>query len=238
MRRVAYIFIVLASLGIAGCGEPAGAPPATTPPITTPTTPTPPTPAPVPTYTLSGVVKEAWIDTGLPGVTVTIASGPTRGSTATDGQGRFSLPALLPGVYQLAYSKSALYPPRNSGSLSVFADTTYSMAMSITAPFPATTADLTGYWVGQGPYANEPCWLLITQTGTSLEGWYKDRRDYSTTVSGTYAGGSVSLRVGGTDLTIEGRVEDARCIRALIKNEALGGNFPIGIARGGPGCVR
>lgn len=237
MRRVAHIFIVVASIAVAGCGEPAASPPAATPPITTPTTPTP-APAPVSTYTLSGVVKEAWIDTGLPGVIVRIASGPSLGSTTTDEQGRFVLSALFPGVYQLTYSKSGPYPPRNSGSIGVFADTTYTMAMSITAPFPATTADLTGYWVGQGPYANEPCWLLITQKGTTLEGWYKDRRDYSTAVSGTYVDGSVSLRVGGTELTIEGRVEDARCIRALIKNEALGGNFPIGIARGGPGCVR
>jgi hypothetical protein len=235
MRRVAQIFVVLASIAVAGCGEPAASPPAATPPITTPTTPTPP---PLPTYTLSGVVKEAWIDTALPGVTVTITSGPTRGFTTTDAQGRFSFSALFPGVYQLAYSKSALYPPRTSGSLNVFADTTNSMGMSITAPFPATTADLTGYWVGQGPYANEPCWLLITQKGTTLEGWYKDRRDYSTAVSGTYADGFVSMRVGGTDLTIEGRVEDARCIRAFIKNEALGGNSPLGIARGGSGCVR
>ena len=37
----------------------------------------------------------------------------------------------------------------------------------------------------------------------------------------------------GTELTIEGRVEDDRCIQAVIKNEALGGNFPIAIARGG-----
>jgi Carboxypeptidase regulatory-like domain len=235
MRRGAHIFIAFASIAAAGCGDPDGSRATTTPPITSPTAPT--TPTPVSTYTLSGVVKEAWIDTGLPGVTVAIASGPIRGTTTTDEQGRYSLSSLLPGVYQLTYSKSAPYPTRSSGPLNVFTDTTHTTVMSIAGPFPATTADLTGYWVGQGPYPNEPCWLLIMQKGTTLEGWYKDRRDYSTALSGTYVAGSVSMRVGGTELTIEGRVEDARCIRAFVKNEALGGNFPIAISRGG-NCAR
>ena len=209
----------------------------TAPPVTTPTTPTPP--VPVTTYTLSGVVKEAWIDTGLPGATVTIAAGPSRGSTATDGQGRYTLTNLLPGVYSVTFSKPAPYGSATYAPVNVFADATFSGGLSLTGGFPVTAANLQGYWVGQGPYPNEPCWILIFQKGSNLDGWYKDGRDYSTAVSGKYEGDSVTMRVdlGDRALTIQGRVEDARCIRAVIKNEALGGNFPITISRGGD-CSR
>jgi len=186
---------------------------------------------------LSGTVKEAWIDTGLPGATVTIASGPTPGSTLTNEQGRYTLPDLLPGIYRVTFSKGAPYGSVTYGPVSVFADAQFSGALSLTGGFPVTAANLQGYWVAQGPYANEPCWILLIQNGTKLEGWYKDRRDYSTSMSGTYTGGAIFIQVGTSGLTIEGRVEDERCIRAVIKNEALGGNFPVAISRGGS-CSR
>ena len=235
MSRIARLAVVLACLVMAGCDLGSTAPSPAPGPVPAPGSPAPQ--PPLQTFTLSGIVKEAWIDTGLPGVSVTIASGPTRGSTTTDEEGRYAFSGLPPGTYQLTYSKPTRYPAQSSGPLNVFEDITYTIAMSMSSPVPVTAADLTGYWVGQGPYPNEPCWLLITQNGTRLEGWYKDRRDYSTTMSGTYAGGAVFLRVGGTGLTIEGRLEDARCMRAVIKNEALGGNFPIEVSRGGS-CAR
>jgi hypothetical protein len=182
-------------------------------------------------------VKEAWIDTGLPGATVTIASGPSVGSTVTNDHGGYTLSNLLPGIYRVTFSKGAPYGPVTYGPVNVFADAEFSGALSLTGGFPVTAANLQGYWVAQGRYANEPCWILLVQNGTRLEGWYKDRRDYSTSMSGTYTDGTVSIAVGTSGLTIEGRVEDERCIRAVIKNEALGGNFPVAITRGGS-CSR
>jgi hypothetical protein len=230
MRRFAFLAIVLTAVTVAGCGDSA-VPRSTAPPITSPTSPTPQ--PPITTYTLSGVVKEAWIDTGLPGATVTIVTGPGRGSTTTDEQGRYSLPNLLPGIYTVMMSGPAPWTSRASGSISVFNDTTFTAGLTIPVAFPVTTADLQGHWVAQGPYPNEPCWMVILQNGAKLAGWYKDSRDYSTNMSGTYIGGEVLLDVGVSGLKIEGRVEDERCIRAVIKNEALGGNFQVTISRGG-----
>ena len=233
MRHLAHVLIVLAAVTLARCGEPLPSP-ATTPPITTPTTPTP---HPSATYTLSGVVKEAWIDTGLPGATVTIASGPSRGSTTTDALGRYTLPNLMPGSYSVTFSKPLPYGSVTYAPLSVVADASFSGSLSLTGGFPVTSANLQGYWVAQGPYPYEPCWILIFQNGTRLEGWYKDGRDYSTAMSGSRTGDAVSIDVGVSGLRIEGRVEDERCIRGFIRNDALGGNFPVAISRGGS-CSR
>ena len=237
MRRIQYIAILLVCVAAGSCGEPTG-PSSTAPPLTSPTG-TPPTspPSPLPrttTYTVSGLVKEAWIDTGVPGATVSIASGPSFGSTVTDEQGRYSLANLLPGVYTLTFSKPVLYPSRGTSPVSVFADETVNGGLSLSSVSPATAANLQGYWVAQGPYPHEPSWILLIQNGTRLEGWYKDDRDYSTGMSGTYTGDTMSLDVGVSGIKIEGRVHDARCIRAFIKNEALGGgNFPVTMSRGG-----
>jgi len=236
MRRVQYIAIVLVCAAAGSCGETTG-PSSTTPPLTSPTGTTPPPPfVPPPreaTYTVSGVVKEAWIDTGLPGAIVSVASGPSFGSTVTDDQGRYSLVNLLPGAYTLTFSKPALYPSRGSSSVNVLADATVNGVLSLSSGLPATAANLQGYWVAQGPYPYEPSWILLIQNGTRLEGWYKDDRDFSTGMSGTYTGDTVSLDVGVPGIKIEGRVQDGRCIRAFIKNEALGGNFPVTMSRGG-----
>jgi len=224
--------VVLAAFWVTGCGE--SSPPRSTPPSPVgPSTTPPPVGPPPTTYTLSGLAKEAWIDTGLPGATVSIAAGPSRGSTTTDDQGRYTLPGLLPGVYTVTFSKPAPYGSASYAPVNVFADATFSGAVSLSGPFPVTVSNLQGYWVAQGPYPNEPCWILLFQNGSKLEGWYKDRRDYSTTMSGTYTGGAVTIDVGTAGLTFEGRVEDARCIRGVIKNEALGGNFPVSLSRGG-----
>ena len=232
MRRLAHIIIVLACVASSRCGGPSQ------PPFTPPTPvvpPTAPAPQPTQTFSLSGLVKEAWIDTGLPGATVTIATGPSRGSTTTDEQGRYALTNLVPGVYSVTFSKPAPYGSVTYGPVNVSGNATFSGSLSLSGGFPVTAASLQGYWVLQGPYPHEPGWLLVIQKGTTLEGWYKDRRDYSTAVKGTYMGTAVQIQVdlGTSALTLEGRVEDARCIRGVIKNEALGGNFPIVISRGG-----
>ena len=165
---------------------------------------------------------------------VAIASGPSSGSSTTDAQGRYTLSNLLPGVYSVTFSKPAPYGSVTYSPVNVFADATLSSALSLSyGPSAITTANIQGYWVAQGPYPNEPCWILLFQNGTRLEGWYKDRRDYSTVMSGTFTGSAVSIDVGTAGLTFEGRVEDARCIRGFIKNEALGGNFPVNLSRGG-----
>jgi hypothetical protein len=233
MRRIAHIIVVLGSIAAASCGGPAqsgSAAPSLTPPTTLPPR------SPVSTYTLSGTVREAWIDTGLPGATVSIATGPSRGSTVTNEQGRYTLTDLLPGVYSVTFSRPAPYGAITYSPVNVFADTAFSGGLSLSSGLP-TTASLQGYWVAQGPYPNEPCWIVIFQNGKLLQGWYRDQRDYSTSMSGTYDGDAVFIRVGTSGLTIEGHVEDARCIRAVIKNEALGGNFPVAISRGGD-CSR
>jgi hypothetical protein len=234
MLRIPHVILVLVAIASSACGNTA-APASSTP---APITPTTPTPLPLPTrYTLSGTVKEAWIGTGLPGATVTIATGPSSGSAITNEHGAYTLSNLVPGIYRVTFSKAAPYGSVTYGPVNVFADAEFSGALSLTGEFPVTAANLQGYWVAQGPYANEPGWILLIQNGTRLEGWYKDRRDYSTSMSGTYSGGAVAIAVGTSGLTIEGRVEDERCIRAVIKNEALGGNFPVMISRGGS-CSR
>jgi hypothetical protein len=235
MRPLALVAVVLASAMAASCGASDGPPSHTAPPVTTPTSPTPQPPAT--TYTLSGVVKEAWIDTGLPGSTVSVVSGPSRGLATTDEHGRYSLPNLLPGVYTVTMAGPAPWTTRTSGPIGVFADTTFTAGLTFPVAFPVTAANLQGHWVGQGPYPNEPCWMVILQDGTKLQGWYKDSRDYSTAMSGSVVGDAVFLDVGVSGLKIEGRVEDERCIQAVIKNPALGGNFPIAISRGG-NCAR
>jgi hypothetical protein len=232
MRRLALFVIALGCITTAGCGD-SSPPRSTPPPFTGPTTPTPPQQ----TFTLAGLAKEAWIDTGLPGVTVSIVTGPARGSTVTDAQGRYALPNLVPGVYSVSFSKPAPYGSSTYPAVNVVGDSTLNATLSLTGGFPVTAANLQGYWVAQGPYPNEPCWILIFQNGSKLDGWYKDRRDYSTTMSGSRTGDSVVLNVASAGLTIEGRVEDERCIRAVIKNEALGGNFPVALSRGGS-CSR
>ena len=231
MRHPARLAIALAVLLLARCGGSSTSP---TPPFSNPILEAPTSLPPPPSYTLSGLVKEAWIDTGLPGATVTIATGPTRAATTTDDQGRYTLSHLLPGVYSLTFSKPAPYGSTTYGPVTVAGDTTFSGALSLSGGFPVTAANLQGYWVAQGPYPNEPCWILLFQNGTKLEGWYKDRQNYSTAMSGRYTGDAVFLDVGTAGLTIDGHVEDARCIRGFIKNDALGGgNFPIAISRGG-----
>ena len=235
MPHKAHVIGVLLCIVVAACGDSNPPPSTALPPIVTPISPTPP--VPTQGFTLSGIAKEAWIDTGLPGTTVSIATGPSRGTTIADAEGRYVLANLTPGIYGVTFSRPAPYGSTTYSPVNVFADATFNGAVSLTGHFPVTAANLEGYWVAQGPYPYEPCRILIFQNGRTLQGWFKDGRDYSTSMSGTYAGDAVSIAVGIPGITIEGRVEDERCIRAVIKNEALGGTFPVSISRGGS-CAR
>ncbi|HET7696814.1 MAG TPA: carboxypeptidase-like regulatory domain-containing protein [Vicinamibacterales bacterium] len=229
MGRAAHILIVLAMVSAAGCGDSSES--GTTPPPLT--TPTPPLPPPVSTYTLSGVIRETWTLLPVAGVTVAIVAGPTRASVMTDTAGRFALTNLTAGLYDLSWSK-AFFTTRTQNQIQVLADTTFDATIGVFVQGTATEGDVTGSWVGNGPYPDEPLWLTLIQRGSSIEGFYKDRVSSTTSVTGTRTGDVVVLRLrdGPQPLTYEGRVLDPRCIRGVIKNEALGGNFPVRLSRG------
>ena len=185
----------------------------------------------VPTFTLSGIVKEAWIDSGIAGVTVSVFSGPTPGTTTTDSRGSYSLSNLAAGSYRVSFSKPSF--STNVQSVTVSADTSLSTNMNVAVTFPFTASDLSGYWAGGGPYPNEPIRIAFIQDGNRLSGLYVDRRDFSESISGTINGRDVVLRVNlaGGALLFECSVDDARNIRGVVKNERLGGNFPIVMTR-------
>ena len=90
-------------------------------------------------------------------------------------------------------------------------------------------SDLSGYWAGGGLYPNQPIKIAFIQDGNRLSGLYVDRRDFSESISGTITGRDVVFRVNaaGGALLFECSVDDARNLRGVVKNERLGGNFPI-----------
>lgn len=235
MRRHALIAIVLASISVVHCGE--SSPPAGRP-TPLPTPPSPPAPQPVPVYSISGGVIDGWTQLALPGVTVS-AAGPVQASTTTDADGRYTLTNLAPGVYTISYSKP-LFRTRAYPSVFVFSDVTHSGRIGLDVQ-GFDSADLTGLWVGHGPYRDEPLWLTLIQNNGSFEGMYQDRSSWSRVITGRRDGSAISLRIDvpGSPLTIEARLDGDRCLRGVIKNEALGGNFPITFARGAPEfCAR
>jgi hypothetical protein len=232
MRRLALIVSVLATVSVVRCGEssqPAGTP--------TPL-PGPPAPAPPPTHSVSGVVIDGWTQLTLGGVTAS-AAGATQATTTTDGDGRYTLADLLPGVYTISLSKP-LFRTRTYQQILVLSNITHDGRIGLEVPSPFSS-DLTGLWVGHGPYHDEPLWLTLIETVGSFEGLYQDRSVSSRDISGRREGNHVWLRIGvpGSPLTVEGDVDADRCLRGVIKNEALGGNFPITFARGAPAfCSR
>jgi hypothetical protein len=181
----------------------------------------------VPRFTLSGTVKEAWIDSRLAGVTVSVLSGPTPGTTTTDTRGSYSLSNLAAGSYRVSFSKASF--STNVQSVNVTADTSFSTIMNVGVTFPFTPSDLSGYWAGGGPYPSEPIRIAFIQDGNRLSGLYVDRRDFSESISGTINGRQVVFRVNVADgaLLFECSLDDARNMRGVVKNERLGGNFPI-----------
>jgi hypothetical protein len=234
MRRLAFLAIVLASFALVQCGE-------SLPPVAPGQLPTPPgpTPGPLPRHSISGVVVDGWTQLPLGGVTVSTA-GPTVTSTTTDENGRYTLANLLPGTYTILLSKP-LFRTRTYQSVLVSSDTTHDGRIGLDVPSTYSSADLTGLWVGHGPYRDEPLWLTLIERGGSFEGLYQDRSVSSRAVSGRREGNHVWLRIDvpGSPLTVEGDVLEDRCLRGVVKNEALGGNFPIMFARVAPAfCAR
>lgn len=236
MRRLALIAAVLACLGFVRCGDSSG-PPATPTPFPPP--PLPPPPGPLPTYSIAGVVIDGWTQLTLDGVTVSV-SGLTRTTTTTDRDGRYRVPNLPPGAYDISLSKP-LFRTRTYQSVLVVSDTAHEGRIGLDVQSPFSAADLSGLWVGHGPYRDEPLWLTLIERGGGFEGLYQDRSVSSRDVTGRREGNHVWLRIDvpGLPLTVEGDVERDRCLRGVIKNEALGGNFPITFARGAPAfCSR
>lgn len=228
MRR--FALIALASLAFVHCGD--SSPPPTGP---TPLTPVPPlpSPGPAPRFAVSGTVVEGWTLLPLPGVTIS-ATGPGNASATADADGRYTLTDLLPGAYTISYSKP-IFRTRAYQAVLVFSDTTHDGRIGLDVQ-GFNAADMTGNWVGNGPYRDEPLWLMLIQNGSGFEGFYKDRSSWSRDVTGRRDGSAVLIRVDvpGSPLMIEGRLDGDRCLRGVIKNDALGGNFPITFARGAP----
>jgi hypothetical protein len=185
----------------------------------------------VPRFTLSGIVKEAWIDSGLGGVTVSVFSGPTPGTTTTDSRGAYSLSNLAAGSYRVSFSKPAF--STNTQTVTVSGDTSFSTVVNVDVTFPLTASDLSGYWAAGGRYPNEPIRIAFIQDGNRLSGLYVDRKDFSESISGTINGRDVVFRVDVADgaLLFECTIDDARNMRGVVKNERLGGNFPIAMTR-------
>ena len=226
MRRLALITIAVISLGFIHCGE-------SSPPPAGPTSLPPPPSGPLPAFSISGGVVDGWTLLALPGVTVS-AAGPSQASATTDADGRYTLTNLRPGSYTVSYSKP-LFRTRAYQPVPVFSNTTHDGRIGLDAQgFDA--ADMTGLWVGHGPYRDEPLWLTLIQTGAAFEGLYQDRSASSRAITGRRDGTAILIRieVPGAPLTVEGRLDGDRCLRGVIKNEVLGGNFPITFARGAP----
>jgi hypothetical protein len=185
----------------------------------------------VPRFSLSGIVKEAWIDSGLGGVTVSVLSGPAPGTTTTDSRGAYSLNNLAAGSYRVSFSKPAF--STNALTVTVSGDTSFSTILNVGVTFPFTASDVSGYWAGGGPYPNEPFRVAFIQNGNLLSGFYVDRQDFSESLSGTINGRDVVFRVNVADgaLLFECTIDEARNMRGVVKNERLGGNFPIVMTR-------
>ena len=185
----------------------------------------------VPRFTLSGIVKEAWIDSGLGGVTVSVLSGPAPGTTTTDSRGAYSLNDLPAGSYRLNFSRP--FYSTNVQTVVVSGDTSFSTILNVAITLPFTASDVSGHWAGGGPYPNEPFRVAFIQNGSLLSGIYVDRQDFSESISGTINGRDVVFRVKVADgaLLFECTIDEARNMRGVVKNERLGGNFPIVMTR-------
>ena len=186
----------------------------------------------VPRFTLSGIVKEAWIDSGLGGVTVSVSSGPTPGTTTTDSRGAYSLNNLAAGAYRLSFSRPRLFDDC-SDRHRVRRHVLLHDSERCHHAFPSRRRTLPAIGPAGGPYPNEPFRVAFIQDGNRLSGFYVDRRDFSESISGTINGRNMVFRVNVADgaLLFECTVDDARNIRGVVKNERLGGNFPIVMTR-------
>jgi hypothetical protein len=181
-----------------------------------------------PSFSLTGRIKEAWVDIGLSGVQVAV---PGAAPAVTDHDGNYTIAGLLPGPYVVTLSRPSFHA--KTQTVVVSGDTTLSTTLLSETVFPLSADDIAGIWAGGGPYPDEPFRLTLIHEGNGLAGWYIDRRYASDSVTGTYVGRALAFRVPVADgvLTFECTVDDERHVHGLVKNERLGGNFPISMTR-------
>lgn len=101
-------------------------------------------------------------------------------------------------------------------------------------PTAPTATDLTGTWTGTGTYPNMPFELVLTQTGTTLRGTYKDQLDSSLAVGGTFTDPTFSIVIdfGDAKLNITGTVVSARTAQGQMFTSALGNRlYPFTMTR-------
>lgn len=186
----------------------------------------------VPTFTLSGTVRDAFLGTPLAGVSVVISSGPTTGSTSTTSGGSYVLSDLLPGAYVVRFSA-----PRYAievASVTAGSNTILDGSLVISTASPLSAADLTGAWVGTGTYPNMPFKLELFQSGATLAGVYRDQHDGTSAVTGTYSSSGFTLRLdfGDAVLNIECTIDDARQVHGVMRTSALGNTpYPYTMVR-------
>lgn len=102
------------------------------------------------------------------------------------------------------------------------------------APMAPTANDLTGRWTGTSTYPNAPFELVLTQTGVTFSGEYKDRLDTSLSVTGTYTRPTFAIVIdfGDAKLNLNGTVRTGRRADGTMFTSALGNQmFPFTMTR-------
>lgn len=102
------------------------------------------------------------------------------------------------------------------------------------SPVAPTTTNLSGTWTGTGTYPNMPFLLVLTQTGTTLRGSYRDQHDASLSVDGTFTDPTFAIVIdfGDAKLNITGTVVSARTVEGQMFTSALGNRlYPFTMTR-------
>ena len=98
---------------------------------------------------------------------------------------------------------------------------------------PCVAVNLGGTWSGTSTYINAPFTMTLTQSGTTVNGQYRDQLDQGS-VSGTVTGVSVVFDVnfGDTGIRLTGTIAERNRITGEIFVAALGGRrFPFEMRR-------
>lgn len=102
------------------------------------------------------------------------------------------------------------------------------------SPLAPSADNLAGTWTGMGTYPNMPFELVLTQTGTTLRGSYKDQHDASLSVDGTFTNPAFAIVIdfGDAKLNITGMVVSARTAEGQMFTSALGNRlYPFTMTR-------
>ena len=98
---------------------------------------------------------------------------------------------------------------------------------------PCIVYNLRGTWSGTSTYINAPFTMMLSQTGTTVSGQYRDQFDQGS-VSGTITGLAVVLDVnfGDTGIRLTGTIPERNRITGEIFVAVLGGRrFPFEMVR-------